>query len=150
LPWNAGEVASSPSIGYADGPHSFSATAPPQEEFSAAMAKKTAKKKAPAKKAPAKKAPAKKATAKKAPAKKKAAPAKKKADDTKKKPAKKRTRTVKEIRLKAYWGVFNQSLRRVALFEFNERKLADKKAQDLTKGGKSPHFVQPVKEAIEG
>ena len=31
-----------------------------------------------------------------------------------------------------------------------KRKLADKKAQDLTKSGKSPHFVQPVKEAIEG
>ena len=114
------------------------------------MAKKTAKKKAPAKKKAAakKKAPAKK----KVPAKKAAAkkpPAKKKATETKKKPAK-RTRAAKEIRLKAYWGVFNQSLRRVALFEFNERKQADKKAQDLTKSGKSPHFVQPVKEAIEG
>ena len=106
------------------------------------MAKKTAKKKAPAKKAPAKKTPAKKkTTAKKAPTKK---------ADAKKTPAKKRTRTVKEIRLKAYWGVFNQSLKRVALFEYNERKAADKKAADLTKGGKSPHFVQPVKEAIEG
>ncbi len=111
------------------------------------MAKKTAKKKAPAKKAPAKKTPAKKkTTAKKAPTKK--ADAKK--ADAKKAPAKKRTRTVKEIRLKAYWGVFNQSLKRVALFEYNERKAADKKAADLTKGGKSPHFVQPVKEAIEG
>jgi hypothetical protein len=118
------------------------------------MAKKTAKKKAPAKKkaAATKKAPAKKAPAKKAPAKKpakKEAAAKKKATEPKKKPAK-RSRAVKEIRLKAYWGVFNQSLRRVALFEFSERKLADKKAQDLTKSGKSPHFVQPVKEAIEG
>ncbi len=106
------------------------------------MAKKTAKKKAPAKKAPAKKTPAKKkTTAKKAPTKK---------ADAKKTPAKKRTRTVKEIRLKAYWGVFNQSLKRVALFEYNERKAADKKAADLTKSGKSPYFVQPVKEAIEG
>ncbi len=118
------------------------------------MAKKTAKKKAPAKKAAATKkaAPAKKAAAtKKASAKKKAAskeaePKKKKAA-AKKKP---RARAVKEIRLKAYWGVFSQSLKRVALFEFNERKLAEKKAQDLSKGGKPPHFVQPVKEAIEG
>jgi len=110
------------------------------------MAKKTAKKKAPAKKA---------APKKKAPAKKKAAAAKdgdaaavKKAA---KKPAKKRAaRAVKEIRLKAFWGVFNQSLKRVALFEFNEKKLAEKKATDLAKGGKSPHFVQPVKEVIEG
>ena len=54
----------------------------------------------------------------------------------------------KEVRLKAFWGVFNQSLRRVALYEFNERKQADKKAAELTKCGKSPHFVQPVKEQI--
>jgi len=117
------------------------------------MAKKTAKKKAPAKKATT--------TKKKAPAKKKAAPKKKaaasKEDEAaekktaKKKPAKKRaSRAAKEIRLKAFWGVFNQSLKRVALFEFNERKEADKKAAELTKGGKSPHFVQPVKEVIEG
>jgi len=50
--------------------------------------------------------------------------------------------------LKAYWGVFNQSLKRVALFEFNERKKAQKKAEVLS-AGRSPHFVQPVKEAIE-
>ena len=99
------------------------------------MAKKTAKKKAPAKKPAAKKTPAKKAPAKKAAA--------------KKKPAKKRTRTAKAVRLKAFWGVFNQSLKRVALFEFNEKKQAEKKAAELTKGGKSPHFVQPVKEVIE-
>lgn len=117
------------------------------------MAKKTVKKKAPAKKAAKKAAPAKKAAS----AKKKAAPAVKKETkkkevkkkEAKKKPAKRTRRAAKEIRLKAYWGVFNQSLRRVALFEFNERKLADKKAQDLTKGGKSPHFVQPVKEVID-
>ena len=109
------------------------------------MAKKTAKKKAPAKKAAT--------TKKKAPAKKKAAAADKEAPAKKKKAAKKKTtrsRAAKEIRLKAFWGVFNQSLKRVALFEFNERKQAEKKAQELTKGGKSPHFVQPVKEVIEG
>jgi len=117
------------------------------------MAKKTAKKKAPAKKAATTK---KTAAKKKAPAKKKAAAAKddaaedeegapKKKAKAKKKPAKKRaSRAAKVIRLKAFWGVFNQSLKRVALFE-----LADKKAADLGKGGKSPHFVQPVKEAIE-
>ncbi len=116
------------------------------------MAKKTTKKKAPAKKAPAKKATAKKATAKKTTAKKDTASSKKAAKKTPADPAaapKKRTRAVKEIRLKAYWGVFNQSLKRVALFEYSERKEADKKAQELAKGGKSPHFVQPVKEAVE-
>ncbi|MGI9427356.1 MAG: hypothetical protein ACR2NM_01775 [Bythopirellula sp.] len=108
-------------------------------------AKRTAKKKAPAKKTAAKKAPAKKAAAKKKAATKDADTKK-----AKKKPAKKRASRAKEIRLKAFWGVFNQSLKRVALFEFNEKKQAEKKAHELTKGGKSPHFVQPVKEVIEG
>ena len=62
---------------------------------------------------------------------------------------KSRAKAAKEVRLKAFWGVFNQSLRRVALYDFNQRKEAEKKAQELSASGKSPHFVQPVKEAIE-
>jgi hypothetical protein len=90
----------------------------------------TAKKAAPTKKVVEKK-PAEKAE-KKAPAKRKS-----------------RARSTKDVRLKAYWGVFNQSLKRVALYEHNERKEADKKAKELTASGKSPHFVQPVKEAVQ-
>jgi hypothetical protein len=68
----------------------------------------------------------------------------------KKEPAKRKSRakSAKEVRLKAFWGVFNQSLKRVALYEFSEKKEADKKAKDLTASGKSPHFVQPVKEEV--
>ena len=54
-----------------------------------------------------------------------------------------------EVRLKAFWGVFNQSLKRVALYDFSQRKEAEKKAKELTDKGKSPHFVQPVKEVID-
>lgn len=73
----------------------------------------------------------------------------KKAPKAKKAPAKRKSRAAaKEVRLKAYWGVFNQSLKRVALFEHSERKLADKKAKELTESSKTTHFVQPVKEAI--
>lgn len=70
---------------------------------------------------------------------------------TKKKAAKRKSRAkaAKEVRLKAYWGVFNQSLRRIALYDFNQKKEAEKKAKELSASGKSPHFVQPVKEAIE-
>ena len=73
---------------------------------------------------------------------------------TKKAPKKKakrksRAKTAAEVRTKLFWGVFNQSLKRVALYEFNQRKQAEQKATDLSKGGKSPHFVQRVKEAIE-
>ncbi len=78
--------------------------------------------------------------------KKKAAPKKKAA---KKKATKRKSRAAVEVRLKAFWGVFNQSLRRVALFEHHERKLADKKATALSTSSKSPHFVQPVKEAVD-
>ena len=112
------------------------------------MAKKTVTKKSPAKKAPKKKDTA--ATKKAAKKAAKKAPEKNAKEAKKKKTPKKRARkAAKVIRLKAFWGVFNQSLRRVALFEFNEKKLAEKKAKELSKSGKSPHFVQPVKEAIE-
>lgn len=74
----------------------------------------------------------------------------------KKKAAKKKTtkrKTTKkaaaEVRLKAFWGVFNQSLKRIALYEYSQKKEADKKAEELTAKGKSPHFVQPVKEIIK-
>ena len=84
-------------------------------------------------------------------AEKKAKAAPKKAA-VKKEPAKRKSRAKgsKEVRLKAFWGVFNQSLKRVALYEFSEKKEADKKAKELSStGNKSPHFVQPVKEAVQ-
>jgi hypothetical protein len=69
----------------------------------------------------------------------------------KKAPAKRKSRAkvAKEVRLKAFWGVFNQSLRRISLFEYSQRADADKKAAELTESQKSPHFVQIVKEVIE-
>jgi hypothetical protein len=79
---------------------------------------------------------------------KKAASASKTAE--KKAPVKRKSRakSAKVVRLKAFWGVFNQSLKRIALYEFSEKKEADKKAKELTASGKSPHFVQPVKEEV--
>jgi len=69
----------------------------------------------------------------------------------KKAPAKRKSRAkvAKEVRLKAFWGVFNQSLRRISLFEYSQRQEADKKAAELTESQKTPHFVQLVKEVIE-
>ncbi len=69
----------------------------------------------------------------------------------KKPPAKRKSRSkvVKEVRLKAFWGVFNQSLRRIALFEYSQRADADRKAAELNESQKNPHFVQLVKEVIE-
>jgi len=76
---------------------------------------------------------------------------KKKKAAAKKTPVKRKSRAkvVKEVRLKAFWGVFNQSLRRIAVFEYSQRKEADTKAAALSESQKSPHFVQLVKEVIE-
>ena len=62
---------------------------------------------------------------------------------------KSRAKVAKEVRLKAFWGVFSQSLSPVAMFEYSDRKKADKRAQDLSDSKKSPHFVQLVKKVIE-
>ncbi len=71
----------------------------------------------------------------------------------KKKAVKRKTRKKKvdpaDLRVKLFWGVFNQSLKRIALYEFSQKKQAEKKAADLSASGKSPHFVQRVKEIIE-
>ena len=68
----------------------------------------------------------------------------------KKKAAKRKSRAKEpvEIRRKLFWGVYNQSMKRVALFEFTQKKQAEKKAAELSASGKSPHFIQKVKEDI--
>ena len=74
---------------------------------------------------------------------------------TKKKAAKKKAtkrktkKAAAEVRMKLYWGVFSQNLKRVAVFEFDQKTEAEKRATELSKGGKSPHFVQKVKEEIK-
>ena len=75
---------------------------------------------------------------------------KKRAPAAAKTPAKRKSRskTAKEVRLKAFWGVFNQSMKRVALFEYSERKQADQKASELSTSQKTPHFVQLEKVPI--
>lgn len=75
------------------------------------------------------------------------------ADDTddapvKKKKRKTRAKAAEVIRRKLYWGVFNHAMKRVALYEFNQRKAAVKRASELSPEGKPPHFVQKVKEDI--
>jgi hypothetical protein len=61
---------------------------------------------------------------------------------------KSRAKTAKEVRRKAFWGIFNQTGKRVHLFEYSERKQADKKAGELTLSQKTPHYVAIVKDEI--
>jgi hypothetical protein len=78
-----------------------------------------------------------------------------KAPEEEKKPAAKavrrkaRAKPSKEVRLKAFWGVFSQTLNQVGQFEYAQREEAVKKAQELSESRKSPHFVQLVKKVIE-
>jgi len=67
----------------------------------------------------------------------------------KKKSSKRKTKTAADVRLRLYWGVFSQNLKRVAVFEFDQEQEARKRAEELSKGGKSPHFIQRVKEEIK-
>lgn len=59
-----------------------------------------------------------------------------------------RRKVAKEIRLKAYWGVFTQAMKRVAMFEYADKKAAEKKAADLVASSRVHHFVGLVKEPI--
>ncbi|MCA9203010.1 MAG: hypothetical protein KDA59_08185 [Planctomycetales bacterium] len=66
----------------------------------------------------------------------------------KKKTTRRKKKEAAEVRMKLYWGVYNQSMKRVALFDFNQKKQAEKKAEALSASGKSPHFIQKVKEPV--
>ena len=66
----------------------------------------------------------------------------------KKKAVRRKKKEAAVVRMKLYWGVYNQSMKRVALFDFHQKKMAEKKAETLSASGKSPHFIQKVKEAI--
>lgn len=74
---------------------------------------------------------------------------KKKAAKRKTAKRKKKKKDPSEIRLKAFWGVFNQAMKQVAIFEYHQKKEALKKAEALNQSGKSPHFVKKVKTEIE-
>jgi len=78
-------------------------------------------------------------------------------DSPKKKKAKKKKKATKrksrakaalDTRKRLFWGVFNQSAKRVALYSFDQKAEAEQKALDMNKNGKSPHFVQKVKDEI--
>ena len=50
--------------------------------------------------------------------------------------------------MKAFWGVFSPSMKRVVMFEYADKKAAEKKAADLSSSSRSAHFIQLVKEPI--
>lgn len=60
-----------------------------------------------------------------------------------------RRRSKAEIRTRIYWAVFNQSLRRVAVFEFDQREEAEKRAAKLTLSSGEHHFLQKIKALVQ-
>src|SRR5689334_18474941 len=51
-------------------------------------------------------------------------------------------------RLRARWGVFDASMKQVAIFDYNQRAAADEKLADLLSRKKGIHFLQIVKEPM--
>ena len=74
---------------------------------------------------------------------------KKKATKRKAAPRKTRAKVATVARVKLFWGVFNQSMKPVAVFEYDQKDAAEKKAESLSQSGKSPHFVQKIKQVID-
>jgi hypothetical protein len=61
---------------------------------------------------------------------------------------KSRAKDAGDARVKLFWGVYNHAMKRVALYDFNQKKAAEKRAKELSAGGKPPHFVAKVKEPV--
>ncbi len=60
-----------------------------------------------------------------------------------------RTRRVKvETRTRIYWAVFNQDCKRVAVFEFDQKDEAEKRAAKLIETSGGHHFIQKIKATV--
>ncbi|MEZ6135851.1 MAG: hypothetical protein R3C53_13170 [Pirellulaceae bacterium] len=62
---------------------------------------------------------------------------------------KSRKRIKPETRTRIYWAVFNQSLKRVAVFEFDQKLEAEKRASKLIQSSGEDHFIQKIKASVQ-
>ena len=67
---------------------------------------------------------------------------------TKKKAVKRKKKASDPTRYRLIWGVYSSSMREEARFDYDRRKDADKKAEQLKARGKKIYWVQPIKEPI--
>ncbi|MEC7555837.1 MAG: hypothetical protein VYA32_01605 [Planctomycetota bacterium] len=67
---------------------------------------------------------------------------------TKKKAVKRKKKASEPTRYRLIWGVYSSSMREEARFDYDQRKDADKKAEQLKAKGKKIYWVQPIKEPI--
>lgn len=61
----------------------------------------------------------------------------------------KRRRAKAETRTRIYWAVFNQDLKRVAVFEFDQKPEAEKRAAALVEKSGNHHFIQKIKATVQ-
>jgi len=85
----------------------------------------------------------------KQPGQRKASAQKDKAPSPAKKTGRTRSKRKTVTRVKAYWGVFNDLLQQVAVFEYRDRAKAEKSARQLTKTKKGSYFVRIVKRTVD-
>jgi hypothetical protein len=50
--------------------------------------------------------------------------------------------------MRARWGVFDNNMKQVAIFDYRERDAAEAKLTDLLSKKKGTHFLQIVKDAM--
>jgi len=62
--------------------------------------------------------------------------------------AKKPRKTKAPVRLCARWGVFDGSMKQVAIFNYNQRPAADARLAELLAKNKGLYFLQVVKEPM--
>ncbi len=63
-------------------------------------------------------------------------------------PVKPRRRVKVETRTRIYWAVFNQDCKRVAVFEFDQKVEAEKRAAKLITTSGEHHFIQKIKATV--
>ncbi len=59
-----------------------------------------------------------------------------------------RRRVKVETRTRIYWAVFNQDLKRVAVFGFDQKLEAEKRAAKLHETSGEQHFIQKIKATV--
>lgn len=77
------------------------------------------------------------------------APVKKKAAAKKKAEPKPRKKTVKVVRKRVVWVVYDNSSKKIAQFDYTKKAEADALAEKLKTEKKQTYFVQPFKEEIQ-
>jgi hypothetical protein len=63
-------------------------------------------------------------------------------------PRKRPSRKKEPARLRARWGVFNNAMKQVAIYDYNQRGEAEQKLADLNARKTGEHFLQIVKEPM--